>query len=351
MHDIAGACASLKRALHRAKFDFTTLRSALGRGIPIDTALARGNSSAFVPMLRHALCTRSSAVARAITNRGHDLVGVDNALRFTERAFRATIDVFGYKPKASALQFTSDSGFARVKIAIVSDVLALVETMDIDFARRERDRRRRERPGVVASLTAKRWRALKAPRTLSAPLRAMIAARDDIGHDEDEDGANHGRVHELKSHNDVHWRRVPSPSTYADDIETSFQSDDYDDVYDNSHYDEDGDDEEDEMTSHECRHNDAREIVTALRLEFAEVLGRVTRVEKELAVANARCAALERRNAAVDDIKHNLDTASPTVNTHTNRSVCEKTTPHAQETTNSFIERYVRKLRECSDDN
>lgn len=339
MHDITGACASLKRALHRAKFDFTTLRSALGRGIPIDTAITRGVSSVFVPMLRHALCARSSAVSRAIASRGHDLAGVDDALRFTERAFRATIDVFGYKPKANALQFTSDGGFARVKIAIVSDVLALVETMEVDFARRERERRRRERPGVVASLTAKRWRTLKAPRTLGAPLRAMLAAHDDVENAEDDCGGNfRRRVHEPDSH--VGDSCGPS----------CFRSDEYDDVYDNSHFYDDVDEDSDTQ-SHGRERDDTIAIVTALRLEFAEVLGRVTRVEKELAVTNARCAALERRNAAVDDIHDNNvnddDTASPSM---TNASVPLQKTTNTHETTDAFIDRYVRKLRECSND-
>ena len=128
--DLDGACARLKRALHRARFH--ALSPSRPAGTRIDTDLKRGDGRLFVRVLRHALCARSRAVARVIADRGHDLAGVESPLRFVERAFRATIDVFGYKPRASAAQFASSSGFAVVKMTTVLDVLAHVEAMEVE---------------------------------------------------------------------------------------------------------------------------------------------------------------------------------------------------------------------------
>ena len=131
--DLDGACARLKRALHRARFH--ALSPSRAAGTRIDTDLKRGDGRLFVRVLRHALCARSRAVARVIADRGHDLAGVESPLRFVERAFRATIDVFGYKPRASAAQFASSSGFAVVKMTTVLDVLAHVEAMEVEMMR------------------------------------------------------------------------------------------------------------------------------------------------------------------------------------------------------------------------
>ena len=152
--DLDGACARLKRALHRARFH--ALSPSRAAGTRIDTDLKRGDGRLFVRVLRHALCARSRAVARVIADRGHDLAGVESPLRFVERAFRATIDVFGYKPRASAAQFASSSGFAVVKMTTVLDVLAHVEAMEVEMMRASERRggshRRRSVRGVMTPL-------------------------------------------------------------------------------------------------------------------------------------------------------------------------------------------------------
>jgi hypothetical protein len=113
--DVDGACEQLKRALKRARFSFASVEPR-GRASRIDTAIKSGSSRIFIPALRHALCERSKHALKRISDRGHDLIGVETPMRFVERAFRATIDVFGYKPKVSARQFVSDGGFAVAKM-------------------------------------------------------------------------------------------------------------------------------------------------------------------------------------------------------------------------------------------
>jgi len=332
----------LKRALRRAKFNVASLRLPLGRGIPIDTAIMSGSSRAFVPMLRHAFASHNVYFHRTLASRGHDVVGVENALRFTERAFRAAIDVFGYKPKASAAQFVSDSGFANVKMTIIRDVLALVEAMEEENSRRARAREVRDGPRLGAIPNARRRRDVERRQ----PRRRMMTGEPDDS-DMFRDRADERYYDRFHSHEsrgverefEDDWR---SPAT-AEADRGRFRE------YENSAYDESE------------RIADGREetcdVIAALRLEFAEVLGRVTRVEKELAVANARCAALERRDAerfAPAARKRFANEAKSTDIESENESMVDLT-PLSKtmrcdgakaETTNAFIERYVSKLRE-----
>ena len=274
MADVDGACARLKRALRRAKFP----RSRAGTRI--DTELKRGDGKIFVAILRHALCARSKPVSRRVYDRGHDLVGVESPLRFTERAFRATIDVFGYKPKLSASQFASTDGFAVVKMMTVIDVLAHVEAMEVNIERevaREASRRRAS-GGLTGSL-------LDAGTRRSSALEPRFTrgrVEDDCGVDESNDARTHAFC------DTDNW--VTRLGDEYDDI--VYEAPIRGVVYTNPGY----------VVHRRARSPrepafDASVSIDSLRIEFAEVLGRLTRVENELTEVAARCLKLERREA------------------------------------------------------
>ncbi len=325
MADVDGACARLKRALRRAKFP----RSRAGTRI--DTELKRGDGKTFVAILRHALCARSKPVSRRVYDRGHDLVGVESPLRFTERAFRATIDVFGYKPKLSASQFASTNGFAVVKMMTVIDVLAHVEAMEVNIERevaREASRRRTS-GGLTGSLLD------AGPRRRSAlePRFARGRVEDERGVDESNDAHAH---------------------TFCDtDNWVTRLGDEYDDVvyeapirgvvYTNPGY----------VVHRRARSPrepvfDASVSIDSLRVEFAEVLGRLTRVENELTEVAARCLKLERREAQtlkkVDRAPAASRDASPSILSDS-VEIRQADSP-SKESTEEFIARYLRKLRD-----
>ena len=335
--DVTGACARVKRALRRAKFPFDAPASR------IDTDLRTGAGTLFVAILRHALCERSRAVARRVADRGHDLIGVEGALRFTERAFRATIDVFGYKPRVSAAQFVSASGFAMVKMTTVQDVLAHVEAMDIEMKRRDRDR--------ASTRLDERREKTERPTRREAPapptrMETTFVAFDDNGWDES-DGE---RMFDVRAHDD--WCSV---------------DDDDDDARDRGPRERMRFfvcDEADFAPSARARSRAkasaraARESIGALRVEFAEALGRLTRMEKELTLVTAKCADLERRfdsahesptrfELNVDDGDEEFEEESVSVPPARMRRVTRAEPVDApEESTDEFIARYLEKLRD-----
>lgn len=332
--DVSGACARVKRALRRAKFPFDAPATR------IDTDLRTGAGTLFVAILRHALCERSRAVARRVADRGHDLIGVESALRFTERAFRATIDVFGYKPRVSASQFVSASGFAMVKMTTVLDVLAHVEAMDLEIKRRDRAWMRRDERRATESGPI--WRETTAPPTRMETT--FVAFDDDDGWDES-DGAQ-----ELDVGTYDDWRSVVDDDGERDRRsreETRFFICDEADVVATARA----------QSRARASARDAREAIGALRVEFAEALGRLTRMEKELTLVTAKCKELEQRVDSVDASPARFD-----VNVHGGDEEFEEESVSApparvrqvthadavdapEETTDEFIARYLKKLR------
>ena len=317
--DLDGACARLKRALHRARFH--ALSPSRPAGTRIDTDLKRGDGRLFVRVLRHALCARSRAVARVIADRGHDLAGVESPLRFVERAFRATIDVFGYKPRASAAQFASSSGFAVVKMTTVLDVLAHVEAMEVEMMRASERRggghRRRSVRGVMTPLE----------REARGETRRDAAARETR-------------------------RRRRRERWNDDDDEKDDEKDDDDDakrfartVFVNPEYVEYVVDGRGERSREREEESSA---VASLRVELAEALGRLTRAESELAAVAARCDALERVREEDGDEDADARAGAPR-----EMVVARVTSPRdvstpSRESTEDFIARYVEKLRAAS---
>ena len=263
--DLDGACARLKRALHRARFH--ALSPSRAAGTRIDTDLKRGDGRLFVRVLRHALCARSRAVARVIADRGHDLAGVESPLRFVERAFRATIDVFGYKPRASAAQFASSSGFAVVKMTTVLDVLAHVEAMEVEMMRAsERRRGGNRRRSVRGVMTPLEREARGETRRDAAARETRRRRRRERWNDENDDD-------DENDENDDDAKRF---------ARTVFVNPEY------VEYVVDGRGERSREREEESS------AVASLRVELAEALGRLTRAESELAAVAARCDALER---------------------------------------------------------
>lgn len=300
--DLDGACARVKRALRRARFHPSP--SSRLDGTRIDTDLKRGDGRLFVCILRHVLCARSRAVASRVADRGHDLAGVETPLRFVERAFRATIDVFGYKPRASAAQFASTSGFAAVKMTTVLDVLAHVEAMELEMAR--------ERASSAAASSRRRSRDRRcASFERRAETRRDARRRRARASDDDDDD---------------------------EDAETSAART----VFVNPEYVEYVVDGSRERTRWERRERTEESCAVAtLRVALAEALGRLTRAESELAAVAARCDALEQRTR--DDDGDNCGGAVEARETST-RGIA---TP-SRESTEEFIARYVGKLRAAS---
>ena len=261
--DLDGACARLKRALHRARFH--ALSPSRAAGTRIDTDLKRGDGRLFVRVLRHALCARSRAVARVIADRGHDLAGVESPLRFVERAFRATIDVFGYKPRASAAQFASSSGFAVVKMTTVLDVLAHVEAMEVEMMRASERRRGGNRRRSVRGVMTPLEREARGETRRDAAARETRRRRERWNDENDDDDEN--------DENDDDAKRF---------ARTVFVNPEY------VEYVVDGRGERSREREEESS------AVASLRVELAEALGRLTRAESEIAAVAARCDALER---------------------------------------------------------
>ena len=317
--DLDGACARLKRALHRARFH--ALSPSRPAGTRIDTDLKRGDGRLFVRVLRHALCARSRAVARVIADRGHDLAGVESPLRFVERAFRATIDVFGYKPRASAAQFASSSGFAVVKMTTVLDVLAHVEAMEVEMMRASERRggghRRRSVPGVMTPLE----------REARGETRRDAAARETR-------------------------RRRRRERWNDDDDEKDDEKDDDDDakrfartVFVNPEYVEYVVDGRGERSREREEESSA---VASLRVELAEALGRLTRAESELAAVAARCDALERVREEDGDEDADARAGAPREMLVARAASPRDVSTPSRESTEDFIARYVEKLRAAS---
>ena len=317
--DLDGACARLKRALHRARFH--ALSPSRAAGTRIDTDLKRGDGRLFVRVLRHALCARSRAVARVIADRGHDLAGVESPLRFVERAFRATIDVFGYKPRASAAQFASSSGFAVVKMTTVLDVLAHVEAMEVEMMRASERRggghRRRSVRGVMTPLE----------REARGETRRDAAARETR-------------------------RRRRRERWNDDDDEKDDEKDDDDDakrfartVFVNPEYVEYVVDGRGERSREREEESSA---VASLRVELAEALGRLTRAESELAAVAARCDALERVREEDGDEDADARAGAPREMVVARAATPRDVSTPSRESTEDFIARYVEKLRAAS---
>jgi len=306
--DLDGACARVKRALRRARFHPSP--SSRRDGTRIDTDLKRGDGRLFVCILRHILCARSRAVASRVADRGHDLAGVESPLRFVERAFRATIDVFGYKPRASAAQFASTSGFAAVKMTTVLDVLAHVEAMELEMARERASSRR-----YPQQRRHSRDRRCASFERRAETRRDARRRRERESDDDDEDNDD-------------------------DDAETSAART----VFVNPEYVEYVVDGSRERTRWERRERtEESSAVATLRVTLAEALGRLTRAESELAAVAARCDALESERTRDDDGDCGGGGAVEAREAST-RGVA---TP-SRESTEEFIARYVGKLRAAS---
>lgn len=335
--DVSGACARVKRALRRARFPFDVPATR------IDTDLRTGAGTLFVAILRHALCERSRAVARRVADRGHDLVGLDGDLRFTERAFRATIDVFGYKPRVSAAQFVSARGFAVVKMTTVLDVLAHVEAMDLETTRRDRASHRRDERLATAERRMRRETTTRRTRA-----ETTFVERDDDGWDEIDDA---GEVDVRACDDD--WCSVDDDEGDRDRgsrRETHFFVCREADLAANARA----------RSRERASARDAREAIGALRVEFAEALGRLTRAEKELTLVRVKCEALERRVDAAetsptpferrdddgDDEFDEESVSAPPARTH--RRTHAETVDAPEESTDEFIARYLEKLRDAA---
>ena len=336
--DVDGACEQLKRALKRARFSFASVEPR-GGASRIDTAIKSGSSRIFVPALRHALCERSKHALKRVSDRGHDLIGVETPTRFVERAFRATIDVFGYKPKVSARQFASDRGFAMAKMTTVMDVLALVETVHIEREREiraeaevEARRKRVVAPTLEETLFGRQRGATRGRQS----HRRFLGDRRSSRNDDDNDDPFY----------DIDVRREYAAVEDETPSETSSEG-----AHDAQVLLSDWSDVEDEARDALRRCNVAYEhvmyeretvtptpittlvdedTVTRLRLTLAEVLGRLARLEKELTLTNAKCLRLERR---LEEEKRDDET-----------EVEDNVNGSSEDTTESFIDRYRERL-------
>jgi len=300
--DVDGACEQLKRALKRARFSFASVEPRRGRASRIDTAIKSGSSRIFIPALRHALCERSKHALKRISDRGHDLIGVETPMRFVERAFRATIDVFGYKPKVSARQFVSDGGFAVAKMTTVMDVLALVETVHIEREREiraeaeaEARRKRVVAPTLEETLFGRRHSATRGQQHHRRFLgdRRSSKENDDVAFYDIDVRCEYAAIEE----------ETPSETSSEGEHDAQVLLSDWSDVEDatrdalrrcNAAYENVVYERETVMPTPAPTVVD-EDTVTRLRLTLAEVLGRLARLEKELTLTNAKCSRLERR--------------------------------------------------------
>ncbi|CEF99740.1 unnamed product [Ostreococcus tauri] len=335
--DVHGACVRVKRALRRAKFPLNE------RGTRIDADVRNGAGEFFVAALRHVLCSRSS-VSRDIGDRGHDLLGIENDLRFTERAFRAMIDVFGYKPRVSASQFASASGFAVVKMTTLLDALAHVEACETEINRRDRD-------GVRRPERRARSRARFPKRESTQPATRMETRFVTFDEDSEDESV---RAFDVRAFED--WDFVDAEGGVGNGHEsahrTALERSDGT-MYSNPQY-----------LSPDCRAiplDFDRLAVDTLRVEFAEMLGRLSRVEKELTIVTTKYRDLEQRidvkmekattvnmdnDNDEDDVDEKENAMSVLESSHSPRDLANSQSP--KETTEQFISRYIERLRELS---
>ena len=333
--DVDGACEQLKRALKRARFTFASVEPR-GRASRIDTAIKSGSSRIFIPALRHALCERSKHALKRISDRGHDLIGVETPMRFVERAFRATIDVFGYKPKVSARQFVSDGGFAVAKMTTVMDVLAHVETVHIEREREiraeaeaEARRKRVVAPTLEETLFGRRRSATRERQHHRRFVGDWRSSKEDDAFYDIDVRREYAAVEE----------ETPSETSSEGEHDAQVLLSDWSDVedatrdalrrcnvaYENVVY------ERETVTPTSTPTVVDEDTVTRLRLTLAEVLGRLARLEKELTLTNAKCSRLERR---LEEEKRDDETQA-----ERNVNGGEDT-----DTTQSFIHRYRERL-------
>lgn len=259
-------------------------------------------------------------------------------MRFVERAFRATIDVFGYKPKVSARQFVSDGGFAVAKMTTVMDVLALVETVHIEREREiraeaeaEARRKRVVAPTLEETLFGRRHSATRGQqhhRRFLGDRRSSKENDDDTFYDIDV-RCEYAAIEE----------ETPSETSSEGEHDAQVLLSDWSDVEDatrdalrrcNAAYENVVYERETVMPTPAPTVVD-EDTVTRLRLTLAEVLGRLARLEKELTLTNAKCSRLERRleEEKRDDEKEPERDVDGGENT---------------DTTQSFIHRYRERL-------
>ncbi|MBN3326614.1 CEP44 protein, partial [Atractosteus spatula] len=88
------------------------------------TGLAKGDPSAFLPVVSHAFISYSSYLAEHLVGFGVELAG-KNDLRFIESVYKVLRDLFHYKPILTKQQFLQ-FGYAERKISILCDIISFV---------------------------------------------------------------------------------------------------------------------------------------------------------------------------------------------------------------------------------
>lgn len=103
--------------------------------------LRSGAPSAVLPVLLYCCCGYSSAVARWLSNRGHDLAArAANDARFAEAVLHAVCELgVAPRPRLSAAQLLASSGFAEAKLLLATGLGLAVRAKHAELAKREAD--------------------------------------------------------------------------------------------------------------------------------------------------------------------------------------------------------------------
>ncbi|KAJ6668650.1 hypothetical protein lerEdw1_012132 [Lerista edwardsae] len=98
--------------------------------------LAKGNPSAFLPIINYCFTSFSTYVTELLVESDVELMG-KNDLRFIDAIYKLLRDQFHYKPVVSKQQFLQ-YGFAERKIQIVCDIISLVYKRHKDLRNRNK---------------------------------------------------------------------------------------------------------------------------------------------------------------------------------------------------------------------
>ncbi|KAG7458626.1 hypothetical protein MATL_G00222540 [Megalops atlanticus] len=106
--------------------------------------LAKGDPSAFLPIVSYAFVSYSSCVAEHLVEFGAELAG-KNDHRFIESVYKVLRDLFNYKPLLTKEQFLQ-FGFSERKISILCDIIGFVTEKHRELCKTSKPKRKPRLP-------------------------------------------------------------------------------------------------------------------------------------------------------------------------------------------------------------
>ncbi|XP_036372522.1 centrosomal protein of 44 kDa [Megalops cyprinoides] len=106
--------------------------------------LAKGDPSAFLPIVSYAFVSYSSCVAEHLVEFGAELAG-KNDHRFVESVYKVLRDLFNYKPLLTKEQFLQ-FGFSERKISILCDIIGFVTEKHRELCKTNKPKRKPHLP-------------------------------------------------------------------------------------------------------------------------------------------------------------------------------------------------------------